>query len=176
MLTKELFYTHWTTRNLFIVHVINPCFLRCTLPLQRLNLFQLQNILIYLSDHKIYGKSFIGVLFSLSLINFSLQLRETNIKICFLVYILGQLHFSPILHKMCNRMCNFCSRNIIYNIIIILKENLMSTIDIFISQLILKPHNFMNTCLNLIKPTNNLVLNRNVCFHHLFHQEFVSFL
>lgn len=57
-----------------------------------------------------------------------------------------------------------------------LKENLMSTIDIFISQLILKPHNFMNTCLNLIKPTNNLVFNRNVCFHYLFHQEFVSFL
>ena len=122
MLTGELFYTHWTTQSLFIVHVINPCFLRCTLPLQRLNLFQLQNILIYVSDHKIYGKSFLGVLFSLSFINFRLQLGETNIKFVFW-YILGQLHFSLILHKMCNRMCNFCSRNIIYNIITMLKEN-----------------------------------------------------
>ena len=39
-----------------------------------------------------------------------------------------------------------------------------------------KAHNFMNTCLNLFKPTNNLAFNRNVCFHHLFHHKFVSFL
>ena len=103
------------------IHCSRYCFLRCTLPLQRLNLFQLQNILIYLSDHKIYGKSILGLLFSLSFINFSLQLRETNIKFVFW-YILGQLHFSLILHKMCNRMCNFCSRNIIYYITM-LKEN-----------------------------------------------------
>ena len=87
ILTGELFYTNRTTQNLFIIHVINSCFLRCTLPLQRLTLFQLQNILIYLPDHKIYGKLFLAGLFSISSINFSLQLREMNIKICFLVYI-----------------------------------------------------------------------------------------
>lgn len=88
ILTGELFYTNRTTHN-FIIHAINVCFLRGTLPLQRWTLLQLQNIWIYLPDHKIYGKPFLAALFSISSINFSLQLREMNIKICVLVYNMG---------------------------------------------------------------------------------------